>query len=49
MALNITYFDQTLSRAAVLREWDERGVAVVRVLVARGEHNIAIVVDDILF
>ena len=28
---------------------DERGVAVVRVLVARGEHNIAIVVDDILF
>ena len=42
------YFDQTLSRAAVICKWDERGggVTVVRVLVVRGEHHIAVVVND---
>ena len=48
MALNITLI-KSLSRAAVLRQSDERGEAVVRVLVARGEHDIAIVVDDNVF
>ena len=40
------YFDQTFSRAAVICQRDERGVTVVRVLVVRGEHHIAIVVND---
>ena len=46
MALNITLIKLSLERLSCV---SERGVAVVRVLVARGEHNIAIVVDDNLF
>ena len=40
------YFDQTFFRASVICQRDERGVTVVRSLVVRGEHHIAIVVND---